>query len=134
MKKRVPRQPQQNGVAERMNKTLNKRARSMRLYAGLPQMFWAKAVNTAAHLINTCPSTPLNFKLPKEVWSGKKVNLSYLKVFGCVSYLHIDSTARISWMQNLRNASLLVMVTLSLVIIFGMTKQEDYQEQGCDLQ
>ena len=54
----------------------------------------AKVVNTTTHLINKGPSTPLNFKLPEEVWSGKKVNLSYLKVFGCVSYVHIDSTAR----------------------------------------
>ena len=60
-------------------------------------MFLAKAVNTAAHLINRGPSTPLNFKLPKEVWSSKKVDLSYLKVFGCVSgcvsYVIIDSSA-----------------------------------------
>ena len=94
MKKTIPGKPQQNGVAERMNRTLNERARSMRLHAGLPKTFWAEAINTAAHLINRSPSTPLNFKLPEEVWSGKKVNLSYLKVFGCVSYVHIDSTAR----------------------------------------
>ena len=66
----------------------------MRLHAGLPQIFWAEAVNTAAHLINQGPFTPLNFKLPKEVWSGKKVDLSYLKVFSCVSYVLIDSSAR----------------------------------------
>ena len=63
------------------------------MHEGLPQMFLAKAVNTAAHLINRGPSTPLNFKLPKEVWSSKKVDLSYLKVFGCVSYVLIDSSA-----------------------------------------
>ena len=37
---------------------------------------------------------PLNFKLPEKVWSGKKVDLLYLKVFGCVSYVLIDSSAR----------------------------------------
>ena len=36
----------------------------------------------------------MNFKLPEEVWSGKKVDLSYLKVFGCVSYALIDSSTR----------------------------------------
>jgi hypothetical protein len=36
----------------------------------------------------------LEFRIPEEVWSGKEVNLSYLKVFGCVSYVHIDSDAR----------------------------------------
>ena len=39
--------PQQNGVAERMNKTLNEHARSMRLHAGLPKTFWADVVSTA---------------------------------------------------------------------------------------
>ena len=39
MEKTIPRTPQQNGVAERMNRTLNERARSMRLYAGLLETF-----------------------------------------------------------------------------------------------
>ena len=94
MEKTTPRTPQQNGVAERMNRTLNERARSMRLHAGLPETFWTDAINTAAYLINRGPSVPLEFRIPKEVWSRKEVNLSYLKVFGCVSYVHIDSDAR----------------------------------------
>ncbi|RVW41165.1 Retrovirus-related Pol polyprotein from transposon TNT 1-94 [Vitis vinifera] len=65
--------PQQNGVAERMNITLNERARSMRLHAGLPKTFWADAVSTAAYLINRGPSVPMEFRLPEEVWSGKEV-------------------------------------------------------------
>ena len=36
----------------------------------------------------------MEFKLPKEIWSGKEVNFSHLKVFSCVSYVHIDSVAR----------------------------------------
>ena len=36
----------------------------------------------------------MEFKLPEEVWSGKEVKFSHLKVFGCVSYVHIDSNAR----------------------------------------
>ena len=39
MKKTIPGTPQQNGVAKRMNITLNERARSMRLHAGLPKTF-----------------------------------------------------------------------------------------------
>ena len=52
MEKTIPRTPQQNGVAERMNRTLNERARSMGLHAGLPKTFWADAVSIAAYLIN----------------------------------------------------------------------------------
>ncbi|RVW88410.1 Retrovirus-related Pol polyprotein from transposon TNT 1-94 [Vitis vinifera] len=70
MEKTIPGTPQQNGVAERMNRTLNERARSMRLHAGLPKTFWADAVSTAAYLINRGPSVPMEFRLPEEVWSG----------------------------------------------------------------
>ena len=93
MEKTILGTPQQNGVAERMNKTLNKRARSMRLHAELPKTFWADAVNTAAYLINQGSSVPMEFRLPEEVWSGKEVKFSHLKVFGCISYIHIDSNA-----------------------------------------
>uniref|UniRef100_A0A7N2QZR7 Integrase catalytic domain-containing protein n=1 Tax=Quercus lobata TaxID=97700 RepID=A0A7N2QZR7_QUELO len=73
MEKTIPGTPQQNGVAERMNRTLNERARSMRLHAGLPKTFWADTVSTAANLINRRPSVPMEFRLPKDVWSGKEV-------------------------------------------------------------
>ena len=86
--------PQLNGVAERMNRTLTERARSMRIHAGLPKCFWADAVSTAAYLINLGPSVPLNFGIPEEVWSGKEVNLSHLRVFGCVSYVHVNDEKR----------------------------------------
>ena len=36
----------------------------------------------------------MDFRIPEEVWSGKEVNLSFLKVFGCLSYVHIDPTNR----------------------------------------
>ncbi|RVW24225.1 Retrovirus-related Pol polyprotein from transposon TNT 1-94 [Vitis vinifera] len=49
---------------------------------------------TAAYLINRGPSVPMEFRLPEEVWNGKEVKFSHLKVFGCVSYVHIDSDAR----------------------------------------
>ena len=94
MEKTIPGTPQQNGVVERMNRTLNERARSMRLHVGLPKTFWADAVSTAAYLINRGPSVPMEFRLPEEVWSGKEIKFSHLKVFGCVSYVHIDFDAR----------------------------------------
>ena len=67
MEKTISGTPQQNGVAERMNKTLNKHARSMGLHVGLPKTLWADVVSTAAYLINRGPSVPMEFRLPKEV-------------------------------------------------------------------
>lgn len=86
MIKTVPGTPQQNGVAERMNRTLNERARSMRLNVGLPKTFWADAVNTAAYLINRGISVPLGFEIPEEEWKGETVKYEHLKVFGCSAY------------------------------------------------
>ncbi|KAL8104982.1 hypothetical protein AgCh_028950 [Apium graveolens] len=94
MIKTIPETPQQNGIAERMNRTLNERAKSMRLHAGLPKMFWADAVSTAAYLINRGPSSPLGFKIPEEEWQEKEVNLSHLRIFGCVSYVRVKDSDR----------------------------------------
>ena len=44
--------PQQNGVAERMNRTLLESARAMVYHAGLSKQFWAEASNTAAFIRN----------------------------------------------------------------------------------
>ena len=77
MEKTIPGTPQQNGMAERMNRTLNERARNMRLHAGLPKTFWADTVSTAAYLVNRGPSVLMEFRLLKKVWSGKEVKFSH---------------------------------------------------------
>ena len=48
----VPGKARQNGIAERMNRTLNERARSMRIHCGLHKTFWADVVSSAAYSIN----------------------------------------------------------------------------------
>jgi hypothetical protein len=90
----VPRTPQENGVSERMNKTIMERARSMRLHAGLPLQFWADGVETDVYLINKGNSSSLDGGIPKEAWAGKKVNYSFFKTFGCEEFVHIDKENR----------------------------------------
>eukprot|EP00253_Pinus_taeda_P031268 PITA_31268 len=90
----TPYTPQQNGVAERMNKTLMERARSMLSGARLGQEFWAEAVDTACYLVNKSPSSALEDKTPQEVWTGKKPSLSHLRVFGCDAYVHVPKEKR----------------------------------------
>ena len=80
----MPRTPQQNGIVEKISKTLTKRAKSLRIQARLSKQFGVEAINTTTYLINQGPSTPLEHKIPKEVWIGKEIKLSYLKVFGCL--------------------------------------------------
>ena len=52
----IPKTPEQNGVAERLNRTLVESSSSMLLDANLPQRFWAEAVSTATYLRNRCPT------------------------------------------------------------------------------
>ena len=94
MEKTIRRTPQQNGVAERMNRTINERARSMRLQSGLPKALWAHAVSTAVYLINRGPSVPLERRIPEEEWVGKPISYEHLRVFGCLSYIHVDINER----------------------------------------
>nr|GEX34248.1 hypothetical protein [Tanacetum cinerariifolium] len=94
MLKTVPKTPQQNGVAERMNRTLNERAKSTRLHAGLPKMFWEDSVTLVAYLINRVPSVPLGFRILKEEWKGKEASLAHLRVFGYDSYVKVKDVAR----------------------------------------
>ncbi|KAE8727553.1 putative serine/threonine-protein kinase WNK6 [Hibiscus syriacus] len=63
--------PQQNGVAERMNRTLLEKVRYMLFNTGLGKTFWAEAVTYAGHLINRLPSSTIRGKTPLKVWSGK---------------------------------------------------------------
>jgi transposase InsO family protein len=79
--KTVPGTPQENGVSERMNKTIMERARSVRLHAELPLQFWADVVDTAIYLINRGPSSSLDGGISEEAWTRKKVNYSFLKTF-----------------------------------------------------
>jgi hypothetical protein len=90
----VPGTSQENGVLERMNITIMERARSMRLHAGLPLQFWAEVVDTAVYLINRGPSSSLDGGIPEEAWTGKPVNYSFLKIFGCEAFSHIDKENR----------------------------------------
>lgn len=80
--------PQQNGLAERMNRTILERVRCMLSNANLPKEFWGEAVTTAVYLINRCPSSAIEFKTPLEKWTGKPPNLENLKVFGCLAYAY----------------------------------------------
>ena len=89
----VPKTPQQNGIAERLNRTLVEMARSMLLDAKLPKKFWAEAVSTAVYLKNRSPSKPLS-KTPYEVWNGRKPKVNHLRVFGSDAYAHVPRDER----------------------------------------
>ena len=87
--------PQQNGVAERLNRTLVEAARSMLNHAGLTYSFWAEAVATATYLRNRMVTTALKSgKNPYQLWHGEKPNLEHIRVFGCAVYVHVPDGER----------------------------------------
>ncbi|OWZ19016.1 hypothetical protein PHMEG_0006804 [Phytophthora megakarya] len=90
----VPYSPQQNGVAERMNRTIMEKARSMLYYKGIPTMLWAEAVGTAVYLINRSTNAAHSDVTPYELGFKVKPSLEHLRVFGSQGYTHIDDAKR----------------------------------------
>jgi hypothetical protein len=74
--------PQQNGVAERRNRTLMDMVRSMLSYSTLPISLWMEALKTDVHILNRVPSKSVPIT-PYEIWTGRKHILNYLHVWGC---------------------------------------------------
>ncbi|KRY65178.1 Retrovirus-related Pol polyprotein from transposon TNT 1-94 [Trichinella pseudospiralis] len=72
---------QQNGVAERKNRTLLDIARYMLLESKLSFNFWAEAISTACYIRNCCPSRSLNGEIPLTLWNGRKFTLNYFRIF-----------------------------------------------------
>ncbi|XP_033145473.1 uncharacterized protein LOC103839411 isoform X1 [Brassica rapa] len=86
----LPYSPQQNGAAERMNRTLVEMARSMLAEQDLPLKLWAEAVYTASYLQNRLPSKAIEEDVtPIEKWCGHKPDVSHMRMFGSICYIHV---------------------------------------------
>ena len=66
----------------------------MRFHAGFPLQFWVDVVNTVVYLINEGPSSALDGWIPEEAWIGKQVKYSFLRIFRCEAFVHIDKYDR----------------------------------------
>ncbi|KAL8115758.1 hypothetical protein AgCh_022311 [Apium graveolens] len=78
----APRTPQQNGVVERKNRSLQETARTLLQESKLPRSFWAEAVNTACYVLNRVLIRPILDKTPYELLKKKRPNISYFRIFG----------------------------------------------------
>jgi hypothetical protein len=85
--------PWQNGVPERLNRTLVSTARAMLADARLPPELWGEAVITASYIRNRTP-IGLGGMTPEEAYSGKKPSVSHLRAWGCVAYAHLAAEQR----------------------------------------
>ena len=85
----VPGNPKQNGLAERMNRTLLERVRCMLIHARLSKLFCGEVVTIVVYVINRSPSATIGFKTPYEIWNSHKPILEHLRIFGCIAYTHV---------------------------------------------
>ena len=91
----VPHSPQQNGVSERLNRTLLEMARAMMADSELPKYLWAEAISAACYIKNRLPTSSLkDNRTPYECWYGRAPNVGHLRIFGCTAYVHINDQER----------------------------------------
>jgi hypothetical protein len=86
--------PQQNGVAERKNRTIMEAVKTMIHDHDLPMCLWAEVAMIAVYVQNRLSHSALGFKTPEEMFTGKKLEVSHLKIFGCLVIIHIPKEKR----------------------------------------
>jgi hypothetical protein len=92
----VPHMHQQNGRAERFNRTIMDKAQAMRFDACFPQSWWEFAVLHSLHLYNRTPIRRLDWKTPYEILKKEKPDVSHFRVFGCGAYIFIPEEVRVN--------------------------------------
>ena len=60
----------------------------------LPKWYWVKAANTAVYLMNRCTTSGVHDVTPHEKFFGKKPDLSHVRIFGSIAYVHIPDATR----------------------------------------
>ena len=91
-----PYTPEQNGMSERLNRTVVEKAKCLLFDANLEKRFWAEAVNTSVYLKNRSAASGLQ-KTPYEIWTGEKPDVSSLRIFGSTVMVHIPKEKRRKW-------------------------------------
>ncbi|GKD73346.1 retrovirus-related pol polyprotein from transposon TNT 1-94 [Tanacetum coccineum] len=83
-----PYTPEQNGVAERKNRTLIEAARTMLSGSVFSTQYWTKVVATACYIQNRSTIMKRHLKTPYEIFRKRIPNINFLHVFGCPVYIH----------------------------------------------
>ena len=88
----APHTPEQNGVAERANRTILEAAKSLLHAKHLPLELWGEAVSCAVYTLNRVKNTTC--MTPYQLWHGKKPDVSHLRIFGSIAFIHIPKSER----------------------------------------
>jgi hypothetical protein len=89
-----PKTPELNGLAEKMNRTLVERVRSVLSDAKLPNSFWGETLYTVARVINLTPIVALQNDVLDRFWYSRKVSYDHLRVFDCKYFVHVPKDER----------------------------------------
>ncbi len=60
----------------------------------LPNYFWVEVVATAVFIMNRTPTMAVHGMTPEKKFTGKKPDVSHLRVFGCIAYVHVPDEKR----------------------------------------
>jgi hypothetical protein len=61
----------------------------------LPNYFWVKAIATIVYIMNRTPIATIHGMTPEEKFIGKRPDVSHLRVFGCIAYVHVPHERRL---------------------------------------
>jgi hypothetical protein len=92
--------PQQNGVAERANRTLAEDITSMLNESKLPVQFWGEGLLAQVHVWNCLPTATLPNTTPYELWHNKKPDVSHFRIWGCTAYVFVQKDQRSSFQSH----------------------------------
>nr|KAJ0208754.1 hypothetical protein LSAT_V11C400162950 [Lactuca sativa] len=109
-----PYTPQQNGLAERTNRTLCEMVNCMLNQSGQPNNLWGEALLTACYVHNRITSRVIPTS-PYELWKGRKPNLDYLKVWGVLLIIGLPILSEPNWEHELIRVYLLDMHKIARV-------------------
>jgi hypothetical protein len=90
----TPYNPQQNSVVERKNRTIMEVVKTMIHDQDLPMCLWAEAAMATIYVQNRLSHSALGLKTQEEMFTGKKPEVSHLKIFGCPVFIHIPKEKR----------------------------------------
>jgi transposase InsO family protein len=90
----VPYNPQQNGVAERKNRSIVEATKAMIHDQNLPMIMWVEASMTTMYVQNMSPHKILKNMTPEEAFTGVKPEVGHFRIFGCPVYIHVPKEKR----------------------------------------
>jgi len=90
----IPYIPEQNGIAERAIAVFFEMVRSMLYTANVSLRYWGEAFSYAVHIRSLSATTGLDSVVSYEAWTGRKPDVSHLRVFGSLGWAHVPRQVR----------------------------------------